>query len=80
MFFTDLKFMLILSGNTLNSHKDFIACLNQRVHLKEVNTEDECDFILVFCPIVSRAGTDIKAAMKRLHNISGTQKNIYSLK
>ncbi|XP_060719388.1 restin homolog isoform X1 [Tachysurus vachellii] len=68
-----LKFKLILSGKTLNSHEDFITHLNQRVHLKEVNTEDECDFILGFCTIVSRAGTDIEAAMKRLHNISGTK-------
>ncbi|XP_047665314.1 uncharacterized protein LOC113640201 [Tachysurus fulvidraco] len=69
----DLKFKLILSGKTLNSHKNFITRLKRRVHLKEVNTEDECDFILVFCPIVSRAGTDIEAAMKRLHNISDTK-------
>ncbi|XP_047665379.1 protein CROWDED NUCLEI 4-like [Tachysurus fulvidraco] len=70
---SNLKFKLILSGKTLNSHKDFITRLNQRVHLKEVNTEDECDFILVFCPIVSRAGTDIEAAMKSVHHISDTK-------
>ncbi|XP_047665332.1 WD repeat-containing protein 87-like isoform X5 [Tachysurus fulvidraco] len=70
---SNLKFKLILSGKTLNTHKDFITHLNQRVHLKEVNTEDECDFILVFCPIVSRARTDIEAAMKRLHDISDTK-------
>ncbi|XP_060719712.1 interaptin-like [Tachysurus vachellii] len=70
---SNLKFKLILSGKTLNSHKDFITRLNQQVHLKEVNTEDECDFILGFCTIVTRAGTDIEAAMKRLHDISDTK-------
>ncbi|XP_047665373.1 interaptin-like [Tachysurus fulvidraco] len=70
---SNLKFKLILSGKTLNSHKHFIDRLNQLVHLKEVNTEDECDFILGFCTIVSRAGTDIEAAKKRLHNFSDTK-------
>ncbi|XP_047665372.1 coiled-coil domain-containing protein 18-like isoform X5 [Tachysurus fulvidraco] len=70
---SNLKFKLILSGKTLNSHKDFIDRLNQQVHLKEVNTEDECDFILGFCPIVTRAGIDIEAAKKRLHNFSDTK-------
>ncbi|XP_047665347.1 restin homolog isoform X3 [Tachysurus fulvidraco] len=70
---SNLKFKLILSGKTLNSHKDFITRLNQRVHLKEVNTEDECDFILGFCPIVSGARTDIEVAKKRLHNFSDTK-------
>ncbi|KAI5089493.1 hypothetical protein C0J45_20901 [Silurus meridionalis] len=41
--------------------------------LQEVKTVDECDFILVFCPVVSQAGNDIKAAEKSLHNISATK-------
>uniref|UniRef100_A0A8B9JF21 Uncharacterized protein n=1 Tax=Astyanax mexicanus TaxID=7994 RepID=A0A8B9JF21_ASTMX len=33
--------------------------------LKEMSVE-ECDAVLVFCPIVSRAGTDISAALQKL--------------
>ncbi|KAK3527550.1 hypothetical protein QTP86_026645 [Hemibagrus guttatus] len=69
----NIKFWLFGSGETLNSHKDFIAHLKKQVPLQEVRTVDECDFILGFCPIVSRAGTDIEAAMKKLHNIPDTK-------
>uniref|UniRef100_A0A8C1LPE2 Uncharacterized protein n=1 Tax=Cyprinus carpio TaxID=7962 RepID=A0A8C1LPE2_CYPCA len=34
------------------------------INLEEARTVDESDIILVFCPIVSRAGTDIDAALK----------------
>ncbi|XP_058239791.1 trichohyalin-like [Hemibagrus wyckioides] len=68
-----IKFWLFVSGKTLNSHKHFIAHLKKQVHLQEVSTEDECDFILGFCPTVSRSGTDIEAAMKKLHNIPDTK-------
>ncbi|XP_058239048.1 interaptin-like isoform X1 [Hemibagrus wyckioides] len=68
-----IKFWLFVSGRTLNSHKHFIAHLKKQVHLQEVSTEDECDFILGFCPTVSRSGTDIEAAMKKLHNIPDTK-------
>ncbi|XP_076866900.1 uncharacterized protein LOC143518346 [Brachyhypopomus gauderio] len=37
---------------------------NQIPELQEVSTVEECDVILLFCPIVSRAGTDIEAALK----------------
>uniref|UniRef100_A0A8C1XC94 Uncharacterized protein n=1 Tax=Cyprinus carpio TaxID=7962 RepID=A0A8C1XC94_CYPCA len=36
--------------------------------LREVRTVDESDIILVFCPIVSRAGTDIDVALKHFSN------------
>ncbi|KAG7314475.1 hypothetical protein KOW79_021778 [Hemibagrus wyckioides] len=69
----NIKCLVYTTGKTLNSHKHFIAHLKKQVHLQEVSTEDECDFILCFCPIVSRAGTDIEAAMKKLHNIPDTK-------
>ncbi|XP_058238969.1 uncharacterized protein LOC131348230 [Hemibagrus wyckioides] len=68
----DIKFWLFLSGNTLNSHKHFVARLKQQVRLQEVFTVDECDFILGFI-LVSRAGTDIEVAMKKLHSVSDTK-------
>ncbi|XP_066508924.1 uncharacterized protein [Hoplias malabaricus] len=69
-----LKFLRGVSGHTLYSDKDFIKKLKQQVpNLKEVSTVEECDFILFFCPIVSRAGTDIEAALQKLQRLSDTK-------
>ncbi|KAF5900186.1 verrucotoxin subunit beta-like, partial [Clarias magur] len=68
------KYFILLTGETLKSHEDFIVKLKNKIPmLKEVKRVDECDFILVFCPIVSRAGTDIEAAVKKIHNTSDTK-------
>ncbi len=54
----------ILAGKIKNCHKEFFTILRNRIeNLKEGLTADESDIILVFCPIVSRAGTDIEAAL-----------------
>ncbi|XP_056602794.1 uncharacterized protein LOC130419843 [Triplophysa dalaica] len=63
-----LKLFPILAGKTNNSHKGLIDTLiNQIQDLKNGHTVDESDIVLVFCPIVSRAGTDIEAAMKKIY-------------
>ncbi|KAM9440328.1 uncharacterized protein Hap1MRO34_025592 isoform 3-T3 [Clarias gariepinus] len=68
------RFFVLLSGNTLNVHKAIIDHLTRQTSdLQEVSTVDDCDFILVFCPVVSRAGTDIEAAVQKLHSSSGTK-------
>ncbi|KAL7838590.1 hypothetical protein AOLI_G00269940 [Acnodon oligacanthus] len=68
-----LKYITIISGKTLNSHKDFKRRLQNKVSgLLEVSEEEKYDMILLFCPIVSRAGTDIGAALEKLHNIPGS--------
>ncbi len=46
----------------------------QRPNSKEVHIVDDCDVILVLCPIVSRAGTDIDAALNKLNTCSGNFK------
>ncbi|KAL7834445.1 hypothetical protein SRHO_G00286920 [Serrasalmus rhombeus] len=65
-----LKYLTIVAGKTLNSHKDFKKHLHREVPgLQEVSEKEEYDVILLFCPVVSRAGTDIKGALEKLHNI-----------
>ncbi|XP_057180179.1 uncharacterized protein LOC130547846 isoform X3 [Triplophysa rosa] len=55
----------MLTGKTNNSHKSFVYSLMNRVEdLREVPMVDGSNIVLVFCPIVSRAGTDIEAALK----------------
>nr|XP_055054836.1 uncharacterized protein LOC129439929 isoform X3 [Misgurnus anguillicaudatus] len=72
-----VKLCSILAGKTNNSHRRFIDTLmNQIPELKEVPTVDESDVVLVFCPIVSRAGTDIEAALKRFTDSTASKLNV----
>lgn len=75
-----IKFLTLITGKTLHSDKSVIDYLKkQRPSLSRVQSVDECDFILVFCPIVSRAGTDIDAALQKLNKTSGTAKDFYCI-
>ncbi|KAI7812757.1 hypothetical protein IRJ41_008718 [Triplophysa rosa] len=47
--------------------KKFKQKLREKRGLKQTST-DKCDAVLDFCPIVSRAGTDISAALDRLNS------------
>uniref|UniRef100_A0A3B1J6A9 Uncharacterized protein n=1 Tax=Astyanax mexicanus TaxID=7994 RepID=A0A3B1J6A9_ASTMX len=44
--------------------------------LKEEFNVENCDFILVFCPVVSRPETDIQSALKKLQNLSSESKPV----
>ncbi|XP_076866898.1 uncharacterized protein LOC143518345 [Brachyhypopomus gauderio] len=60
-----VKYVSIRSGKTLGAHEHFLQMLHEQIpDLQEVSTVEECDVILLFCPIVSLAGTDIEAALK----------------
>ncbi|XDV21132.1 hypothetical protein PO909_026298 [Leuciscus waleckii] len=65
-----VKVFTFFSGNTnelQKIHVDFIDTLRNRIEsLREVSTVDESDIVLVLCPIVSRTGTDIEAAVKNV--------------
>ncbi|KAI5629023.1 hypothetical protein C0J50_12742 [Silurus asotus] len=53
-------------GNTLNSNKVFMEHLKSKVELEETNSANDCNVIIAFVSIVSRAGTDIKAALEMI--------------
>ncbi|XP_072542221.1 uncharacterized protein [Salminus brasiliensis] len=73
-FVGDLKFLSCVSGKTLGSDEGFIRKLIDGIPgLKEVSTVEECDVILAFCPVVSRAETDIESALKKLQQLSETK-------
>ncbi|KAM9440546.1 verrucotoxin subunit beta-like [Clarias gariepinus] len=64
----------LLTGKTLNSHNDLMHRLKKQVpDLQVVQTEAECDIILVFCSIVRGPEHDIKAALEKLYEISDTK-------
>ncbi|KAM9441265.1 uncharacterized protein Hap1MRO34_026331 [Clarias gariepinus] len=68
---TTLKYFILLTGRTLSTDEIFMSRLKHEIpQLQQVSTVDQCDVILVFCPVVSRAGTDIEAAVRKLHQES----------
>lgn len=54
-------------GNTLNCGRDFRDRLIKELPSWSEGTEGDCDAILAYCPIVSRVGTDVGAALGRVH-------------
>ncbi|KAK3528271.1 hypothetical protein QTP86_028687, partial [Hemibagrus guttatus] len=61
-----LAFYIMALGNTLGGQIDFLDRLKQRVRLCQVYSEDECDVIIAYLCVVSRAGTDISAALEKI--------------
>ncbi|XP_048044112.1 uncharacterized protein LOC125266972 isoform X10 [Megalobrama amblycephala] len=75
---TGKKYFILLPGKTSKPQEDIIRnVLQQTPDLEEVFTVAECDFILVFCIIVSRAGTDIDAAVNELNAVSETKPAVF---
>uniref|UniRef100_A0AAR2LH62 Uncharacterized protein n=1 Tax=Pygocentrus nattereri TaxID=42514 RepID=A0AAR2LH62_PYGNA len=69
-FSPDTPYFTIVVGNTLKSHEQFLEKLHEKRRLRSVSDVGKCNVILVFCPIVSRAGTDIEAALLQLNRLS----------
>ncbi|XP_055786111.1 uncharacterized protein LOC129859907 isoform X2 [Salvelinus fontinalis] len=63
----NMKYYTVETGNTLDSHIQFMRRLNNTTRcFTEVESPVESDVIMAFCPIVSRAGTDIEAALQQI--------------
>nr|XP_055055838.1 uncharacterized protein LOC129440481 isoform X3 [Misgurnus anguillicaudatus] len=72
------KYYIIQSGNSCNAHTRILKNLHEHVPgMTEVNKVEKCDVLLVFCPIVSRAGTDIQAALDQLNNCSESKPAVF---
>ncbi|XP_062371960.1 fibronectin-like [Sardina pilchardus] len=64
---TEVKYSAIVSGNTLGADKDVKKHLADKGVLpKEASSVAQCNFLLVFCPIVSSVGSDIEKALKQI--------------
>lgn len=55
--------------------QDFKTSLNRK-GFKEVSSLQQCHFLLFFCPIISRAGTDIDAAVKHINQVKASSFHI----
>ncbi|KAI5088798.1 hypothetical protein C0J45_21370, partial [Silurus meridionalis] len=58
-----IRFHKMVIGNDMNRHQDFLRSLGINPQ-NEVFSVDQSDVIIAFVVIVSRAGTDIEAALK----------------
>lgn len=72
-----MKYFTLLAGQPLNAQKiyqEIKALLKHEIpQLQEVDKVDGCDFILVFCAVVSQDGSDNKAVLKKLNHHSGIE-------
>ncbi|XP_062323608.1 uncharacterized protein LOC134024890 isoform X2 [Osmerus eperlanus] len=59
------KFYTLVAGDTRGCHVDINGNLTSR-GLTEVMSPSDCDVIMAYCPVVSRLGTDLEAAMERI--------------
>lgn len=60
------KFYTLLKGETLGCHREINQWLISSGRT-EVWTSEECDFVMVYLPIVSRLGSDIQAALEGIN-------------
>lgn len=78
MFFTGnkpLKCFKLVTGKTLDTDKAVMGWLKEQISaLQEVSTVEECEIILVFCPVIRGAALDYKAALEKLNQTSGILK------
>ncbi|KAL7830897.1 hypothetical protein SRHO_G00303990 [Serrasalmus rhombeus] len=61
-----IHFHLMVFGNTLNCHDAFMNNLSISPNLRQEFLVDKSDVIVAFVTIVSRAGTDIEAALQTI--------------
>lgn len=58
------KFFVEVAGTTKGAHKKIVSDF-ERWGYVQVSPE-QSDFVLIFCPVVSRVGTDITAALQNV--------------
>ncbi|XP_034436810.1 uncharacterized protein LOC117758889 [Hippoglossus hippoglossus] len=60
-----VKYKMVVGGQTFGAHKQLMAQVNQGTHggIQFLENSEDSQIIIVFCPITSRAESDVKAAM-----------------
>ncbi|XP_047430108.1 uncharacterized protein LOC124999297 [Mugil cephalus] len=64
------KFHVYCTGRTNGAHQSIVQKLKD-LGQTEVMPSEDCDYLLVFCPITSRVGTDISEAMDQVNQHYG---------
>nr|XP_023687408.1 uncharacterized protein LOC111854047 isoform X2 [Paramormyrops kingsleyae] len=60
---SSVKVHMLVTGETFQTHETFMQKLKLQI---ELCSAERSNVILVFCPVVSRIGTDMEAAMARV--------------
>ncbi|KAL7833374.1 hypothetical protein AOLI_G00283340 [Acnodon oligacanthus] len=63
---TIVRLFVLVVGNTMNAHITFLDGLLSSPNFQKVKSEDKSDVTIAFVAVVSRAGTDIEAALKKI--------------
>ncbi|XP_050961215.1 uncharacterized protein LOC127162482 [Labeo rohita] len=71
------EYFILLPGKTFKSAEDIIKDVLEQLSGQQVFNAEKCDAILVFCFIVSRAGTDIDAALNGLNTLSESKPAVF---
>lgn len=67
-----VNYKMVVSGKTFDAHRqilDQIQASTQQLNLVNMDNNiasGDCQVTFVFCPVVSRVGTDVEAAMKEV--------------
>lgn len=64
------SFFVFVAGNTNGAHHDLVQKLKD-VGLTEVHSPEDCDYLVTFCPVASRVGTDIGHALDTMPRKNG---------
>lgn len=64
------RFYVHLAGKTNGAHLDYVRRLKNIGHT-EVLSPEGSDYIVVFCPIASRVGTDVGEALESIPGMNG---------
>ncbi|XP_035808586.2 uncharacterized protein LOC111575085 [Amphiprion ocellaris] len=59
------KFHVIVAGTTNGAHRPIVGGFKSKGQT-EVTSPEQCDYLLVFCPVASRVGTDISEALDHI--------------
>lgn len=55
-----------MCGKTLNTHVALMKQVDDLGLKREETSVEDCQVIMVFCPVISCVGTDIEAAMSQV--------------
>ncbi|XP_073670733.1 uncharacterized protein [Paramisgurnus dabryanus] len=71
------KYYILIPGKTLGCHETIRNVLQRTLSLKEVESVEECNVMVVLCNVVSRTGTDIDAALNELNKLSESKPAVF---
>ncbi|XP_029981780.1 uncharacterized protein LOC115413174 isoform X2 [Sphaeramia orbicularis] len=70
---SEVKVYTVVTGKTHGADRDILEQVTSLQSLKVdmVSNPQDCDVVVIFCPIVSRVGSDVEAAMRRIPECLG---------